>query len=254
MLTQSGGPASSSARPAGAGAGGAAGRPGREARAGGTPRAGRSRDRRESKALSRPSVPRWTRSCTSKGSVRSNGEVVRHHEEPDLAQPRRAVGGDAVQPRVVAVAEADALAVLDQLDPVEDAAADVSRALEGIGAVAGDQERAPARARASRPSLLVGGVAEQAAADRRHGDRRDVELDEAILGVRALRMPGGSRLARVLERLADLADGELQAAHRAVADEALPVAHLGLRRIERALRRRGRGPGGRRRRPAGRCG
>src|SRR5205085_581950 len=68
-------------------------------------------------------------------------KVVRSDEQRDLAQVRRPIGRQCAEPGMIAVAEAGAGTVLDQLDAVENAAADISRALERIGAVAGDNDR-----------------------------------------------------------------------------------------------------------------
>ena len=67
------------------------------------------------------------------------GEVGRHDKQRDLAK-LGAPSAAMRQARVVAVAKAHALAVLEQLDPVEDAAADIARTLEGIGSIARDEQ------------------------------------------------------------------------------------------------------------------
>ena len=53
------------------------------------------------------------------------GELLRHNEQRDLAQLRRALSREIAKSRMVAVAEARALAILEELDAVEDSAADV---------------------------------------------------------------------------------------------------------------------------------
>ena len=66
-----------------------------------------------------------------------------------------------------------------------------------------------------------------------HAHRRDVEVDEAVVRIARLRVVGRRLVAGLGEGLADLADGERQAADRAVAEEGLPVADLALCEVER---------------------
>jgi hypothetical protein len=75
---------------------------------------------------------RCTRSWMRNGLVGSKPDIGGNAEQVLLGEIRRAVGGDGAEPLVVAVAEADRDVVLDQHDPVEDAAAHIARALEGI--------------------------------------------------------------------------------------------------------------------------
>ncbi|MNT08553.1 hypothetical protein D3C72_1432980 [compost metagenome] len=71
--------------------------------------------------------------------------VLGHDKQRNLAQRRGARRIDVRQALVVAVPEAEAAFVLNDLDAVENAAADVAGALERIGAVASDQHRLLAR-------------------------------------------------------------------------------------------------------------
>ncbi len=88
--------------------------------------------------------------------------------------------------------------------------------------------------------------AEDAPAHRGDGDERRVELDEYILRHTVLRARDRLRVALRLERAVHVLDGELEAPHRAVADEGDPVLHPRRRtRVDRRLR-----PG--RQRPLGR--
>src|SRR5215208_2465366 len=141
---------------------------------------------------------------------------------------------------MVAVAEARALAILEELDAVEDSAADVPRALEGVGAIAGDHDRLLPGSEA-RLQALVAFVTEKAAPDRRNAHECDVQINKGIRRVARLGIAGCGLATGPGERLVHLADGEVQSAHRAVPDERLPVADLGFVEVHTPDRaRRGR--------------
>ena len=131
-------------------------------------------------ALSRAPTTRCTRSCSAHGSVGSSASSGGTVNKRDLGKVRRAFGRKVAQPRVIAVAEADAVGFLDQFDAVEDSAADVGGSLERVAAGSGDDERLLAWLQtAGEPLVAV--VSEQAAADRGHGDVGDVEIDECVV-------------------------------------------------------------------------
>ena len=126
-------------------------------------------------------------------------------------------------------------AVLDQLDAVEDAAADIARALEGVGALAGDQDRLLPGSQA-RGQPLVAGVAEQAAADGRHADERGVEVDEGLVGGRRVRPRCGSTAGASLSHSAvDVGDGQPEPGDRTLGDKRSPVGRGGHRRVDGRL-------------------
>jgi hypothetical protein len=79
--------------------------------------------------------------------------IVGNDEGADLAQRGRAVGLDRIDPPVQPVAKADGLGVLVDLDAVEDAAAHIARALEGIVAVSGDEDGVLAGLEIARSSV-----------------------------------------------------------------------------------------------------
>ena len=142
------------------------------------------------------------------------------------------------------------------MDAVEDAAADVAGALEGVGALPSHQDGLLARPQAaSQP--LVARVAEQAPADGGHADERGVEVDEGVVRVAGLGVVGGGLVAAAGEGLVHLADGEVQPPDGAVADQAVPVAHLAgtggerRRRLRLGLRCARRGSRGRGAQPPG---
>ncbi|MET3315499.1 hypothetical protein ABIF41_007340 [Bradyrhizobium japonicum] len=117
------------------------------------------------------------------------------------------VGRQATQSGMVPIAETDAVGFLDQLDPVEDSTPNVGGPFEGITAGTGDDERLLAWLQpAGQPAVAL--VAQQAAADGRHRDVRDIEIDEAVVRSAFLRARCGDRIARFLEGLVDIGDGE----------------------------------------------
>ena len=171
------------------------------------------------------------------GLGRIEGEFRRQHEQRNFGKVRRAFGFKVSQPGVVAVAEPDAVAVLDQFDAVEDAAADIGSALERIAPGPCDHE-----------GLLTGlepagqavesVVAEQAAPDGRHRDIGDIEVNEGVVRIALLRARGGGGIAGFLESLVDVVDRQDQPTHGTVADQRLPVANLTLAGIDRLFRLR----------------
>ena len=104
-------------------------------------------------------------------------EVLRHDEQGDLAQGRRTLRREVAEAGVVAVAEADALAFLEQFDAIEDAAADIARSLERVGAVARDHDGLLVRLE-PRLELLVAGIPEKAASDGGNAHWRKIQVDE----------------------------------------------------------------------------
>ena len=147
---------------------------------------------------------------------------------------------------MIAVAEADAVGLLDQFDAVEDSAPDVGGALEGIAARSGDDERLLSGLQPARQTV-VAVVAEQTAADRRHRDIGDVKIDEGVVRIAFLRMRRRGGIARLFESLVHVRDRKEQSADRTVADQTLPIADLAFRRIDglrtlAAPRRRQRHP------------
>jgi len=165
--------------------------------------------------------------------------AFRNAEDIDVAQRRRAGNRKAARARMRAVAEADRRITLQHCDPVEDPAAYIARSLERIEAIGGDQDGLLARLEALLEAGEAG-LAEQPLADRRHRDRGDVEIDEAVGGVVGFRVAGRILVAGAGERLVHLAHGELQSPHRAVAEQAGPVGGRAGRGIEFARRARGR--------------
>ena len=71
---------------------------------------------------------------------------------------------------------------------------------------------------------LIALLAQQAAADRRRGDERDVEIDEGIARIARFRVLRGGNVAGLGKRLVDVADGQMQPPHRAVTQEACCTA------------------------------
>ena len=106
----------------------------------------------------------------------------RRLEQVHVVQAGGAGRRDVGDAPVVEVAEPDAGVALQHLDAVEHPAAHVARPFERVEAVGGDQDRLLSGLEALL-ERVVAGVAEQAAADRRHADRRDVEVDERVAGV-----------------------------------------------------------------------
>jgi hypothetical protein len=108
---------------------------------------------------------------------------------------------------VIAVAEADAVGFLNQLDAVEDSAADVGGSLERVAAGSGDDERLLARLETADESLIAV-VSEQTASDRGNGDVGNVEIYECVVGIACLRMGGRGGVTRAFERLVDIRNRE----------------------------------------------
>ena len=133
---------------------------------------------------------------------------------------------------MVAVAEAGAVAFLEDLDAIEDAAADIGRALERVGTVAGDDDRLlPGLQAVLQPSIAI--FAEQAAADRWRAHERDIEVDEGVAGLAWLGVLDRRRAAGFCKGIIDVADAEMKPAYRSVADETSPVADFTAFEIER---------------------
>ena len=90
---------------------------------------------------------------------------------------------------MIAVAEADRLLVLNDLDPIEDAAPDVAGSLEAVGSVAGNQNCLLAWLEAL-PETVVSGLAQERAPDRRRTHQSGVEVDEGGVQDRAVERHG----------------------------------------------------------------
>src|SRR5262249_9452100 len=94
--------------------------------------------------------------------------------------------------------------------------------------------------------LAIGVLSEQAAADRRDRCHRRIEIDEGVLG-RALLRPGGRLLiAGLLIGVVDVGHAEKEPAHRAVAEQGLPILDIAPAEIDagydwRGSSRRGSG-------------
>ena len=165
------------------------------------------------------------------GQVDAGG--IGHNEQVRLGEIRRAGGRGATQPSVHPVAEAHALIALQQLEPVKDAAADIARSLEGIGAVGEHRDRLLISAQVTL-QLREAGIAQQTAADRGDAYRRDVQVDEVLRRVVQFRPCRGVRMAVAGERVGDLAHRQMQPAHRPVGEQCRPVLNRVARRVERA--------------------
>jgi hypothetical protein len=133
---------------------------------------------------------------------------------------------------VILVVESHALEPLHEADAVEDAAAHEARALEGVAALAHDDDRLLARLQALH-HLRIGGFAEQAAPDRRDRRRCRIEVDEGVVRRPLLRTIDRLGVAGTRIGVVDLGDAEMKAAHRAVADQRLPILDIALAEIDR---------------------
>ncbi len=145
-------------------------------------------------------------------------------EHCHLAEIRNAVGIHVVQALEVHVAEADDVAELAQLDPIEDAAADIARALERVFAAAHHRDGVLAWLELVHQRAVVR-IAEQRAADGRWVQMRGVEVDEGVLHLICRRLVDAFALG-ALERLVDLALGQVQPTDRAVAGQVAPGCRL----------------------------
>ncbi len=142
-----------------------------------------------------------------------------------------------------AIAKADRLGALEQLDAIENAAAHVAGSLERIDALAGHQHRLlSGRQHAGDAGVLL--LAQQAAADRGLRHQRHIEIDEGIAGRPGLGSRGCHRVARIDEGLVDFADGQVQVAHRSLREQGVPVDDRAGLRVEGARRAGSRCTGG----------
>ena len=128
---------------------------------------------------------------------------------------------------MVAIAEADGVIALDELEAIEDAATDVARALEGVASVAGHQYPVPTRLEALG-QIAVLAFPQDARADGGDGDQRCIEFDENLARVAGFRPLDGGDVTVLLECPIDVAHRKLQAPHGSVTDEIDPI--LGGRR------------------------
>src|SRR5689334_16120523 len=123
-------------------------------------------------ALSRPVVARCTSNCSRHGAA---GSSCAPSGTTNRSASVKSGAPAAAKPTVITIPEADRLVALDQGEPVEDAAAHIARALEGIGAPGEHRDRLlSGLKRGAQPVIFR--VAEQAAADGRHADRRRVHI------------------------------------------------------------------------------
>ncbi len=141
-------------------------------------------------------------------------------EDRHFPEVGHAFGIDVVQALEVHVAEADDIAELAQLDPIENAAADITRALERVLTAAHHRDRMLAWLELVHQRAVVR-VAEQGAADGRWVQVRGVEVDEGVLHLICRGLVDAFALG-ALERLVDLALGQVQPADRAVAGQVVP--------------------------------
>src|SRR5450755_463127 len=119
-----------------------------------------------------------------------------------------------------------------KFDAVEDAATDVSGALERIAARPRDDQRLLSRLQpAGQP--LVSIIAEQTAADRRHRDVRDIEVDEGVFRIAFFRPRRGTGVAGFFEGLVHVSNGKDQLANGTVTDQALPIPDFAFSRFDR---------------------
>ena len=156
--------------------------------------------------------------------------VFRDDEQIDLIQVGGTFGCDRPQPLVISVPKPDQRVPLDDLETIEDAAPDVSRALERIAAAGGQEDGLLAR---FEPGGQIGiaAFAEQAAADGGHRDQGRIEVDEQVVRIARLRTLGRLRVPQPFKGGIDLADGQLQAGHRAILQQGSPAPNLGQRHI-----------------------
>ena len=184
--------------------------------------AARSATSKGRNALSSAPIDRCTRSCSARAR-RVEVDLGRNREQRDFAEPAPPRRRSPPRRVWLAVPEADGVQVLDQLDPVEDAAPDVARALEGVA----PRRRQPRwRAAPAEPveHLPVSGVAEQAAPDRRNGREPGIEVDEGLVRLALLRSRRGHCPSRAKASLTSPTVSEAGAPSRR--PPALPVTDL----------------------------
>ena len=158
------------------------------------------------------------------GRARIEAVLLAGDEDRHLVEVRHALGVHVGQADEVQVAEADDVAELAQLHPIEDAAAHVARALEGIFAVGQHREGVLARLELFH-QLGVLTLAQQIAANGRYVQVGGVQVDEGFVALlrRGLRDALG---LGALEGVIDLTAGQVHAADGAVAGQLGPVARL----------------------------
>ncbi len=158
------------------------------------------------------------------GRARVEGDVLADDEDRHLAELGHAFGIDVRQADVVQIAEADDVAELAQLHPIEDAAAHIARALERVVAAAEHGDRVFARLeRAHQVGVLR--LTKQVAADGRRVEFGGVQVDEGLALLVRLGLVDAFGFG-ALEGLVDLAVGQQQAADRAVAGQLGPAGRL----------------------------
>ncbi len=145
-------------------------------------------------------------------------------EHRHFAEIRHAFGVHVVETLEVHVAEADHVAELAQLHPIEDPAPYIARAFERVLATCHDRDSVLARLEFPLQVGVVS-VAEQGASDGGRVQVGGVEVDEGL--------PDFLRCGLVdafgfgaFERLIDVALGQVQAANRAIAGQLAPAGGL----------------------------
>ena len=156
-----------------------------------------------------------------------------HDEQVRFGEVRRSGGRGAAQPSVHPIAEAHTLIALQQFKPVEDTAADVARSLEGIRPVGKHGDRLLIRAHVTL-QLRVAGIPQQAATDRRHTHRGDMQVDEILHRVIQFRPCSRVRMAITGEGVGHFAHCQVQSSHRPVGNQCRPVFDGVTCRIDRA--------------------
>ena len=150
-----------------------------------------------SHAFSRAATTRCTSSCSTHGSVGSSvnsggtetGQFRENQASPTASRfPNRVWSRSRKRTLLVS---------WDQFDAIEDPAADVGSPLERIPPRSSDDQRLLTRLQpAGQPIVSV--ITEQAAADGRHRDISDIEIDERIVRIALLgaRSPRHCRIFR----------------------------------------------------------
>ncbi len=158
----------------------------------------------------------------AEGLGRIEPHVRRNPEDVRLREFRRARCCNLDQPLVHAVAEADRDVALDQHDPVEDAAADIARALEAVETAPDDDDRVFARFQPVG-EVRIFRVTQDGLADGRDRDERGLHLDERGFGRLGDRALGPPLVLERRESRIHLTDVKRQPAERSVPLHRRPV-------------------------------
>src|SRR5690606_4947982 len=158
------------------------------------------------------------------GRTRIEAILLAGSEDRHLEKFRHAFGIHVGQTDEVQVAEADGVAELAQLHPIEDAATHVTRALECVFAVGQHRKGMLARLEV-RHQIGVLALAQQVAADGRRVQVRGVEIDEGFVAL--FRRGNVDTLGlSALEGIVDLATGQVHAADGAISHQLGPAGRL----------------------------